>query len=808
MKLAEPIVADQTLTAQPSEPATAAWQEWFTPGRVVLLIGVLLFAQYPEVFLGTHSFFNHDFGLFTYPTVHYLRDCFLRGEIPLWNPLNDCGLPFLAQWNTSVCYPPAWFCVLLPLPWSLNMLCLGHLLLAGYSMYLLTFRWTGNRVASSVAAVGYALNGFTFNCLMWISNMGALAWMPLTILLVERAWREGGRRRIITASLAAAMQMLSGAPEIILITWMMLGTLWLSQAIAGVSAFKHSAARLGSVAMLVAGLSAIQILPFLQLLAESDRRTEGGTSVWSMPAWGLANFIVPLFRCARSIIGPYFQIEQQWTTSFYPGLVIVVLAIVAIWFFALATFRNQGRGQPNPAMHSHDNATRIMLGFLVGWAVLGVLLAFGDHFVAYPLLKKLIPGFGFIRYPIKFLVPTIFSLSLLAAFTVRWLIGGRGSASHEDMRQAGPPSRSTFRLLLAFGALAVALIAGIVACSRIFPYREEVWSITALNGVGRVAFLAAGLALLLGAAKGGRLAGWFTAGFLVVLGVDATTHMPRQNPTVSVHAFDQLALGMSEKPAFGKSRAMVSPEVEGLLRRAALRDRFAYYVGNRRCLFEDCNLAEGIPKINGFFSLHLASQHIINALVYGETNAPSGLMDFLGVSQISSAKNPWQWDRRPAALPLVTAGQQPIFAGSDQIRRLLAEPQFDATRTVCLPAEARPDFHQIKPGSVQVAMLEARAHKIRVQTQSQSSSILVLAQSHYPAWRASVDGHPAIIATANLAFQAIHIPAGSHRVEFVYRDRAFEWGALITSISIAGCLTLWGWAWYCKQGSLGSLELY
>ena len=27
----------------------------------------LLFAAYPEVILGTHSFFDRDFGLFTYP---------------------------------------------------------------------------------------------------------------------------------------------------------------------------------------------------------------------------------------------------------------------------------------------------------------------------------------------------------------------------------------------------------------------------------------------------------------------------------------------------------------------------------------------------------------------------------------------------------------------------------------------------------------------------------------------------------------------------------------------------------------------
>lgn len=787
MKLADSIVAEQTLTAQRRKVATAQWQEWFTPGRIVLLLGALLFAQYPEVFLGTHSFFNHDFGLFTYPTVHYLRDCLLRGEIPLWNPLNDCGLPFLAQWNTSVCYPPTWICLLLPLPWSVNMLCLGHLMLAGYGMYCLTFRWTRNRVASSVAAVGYALNGFTFNCLMWISNMGALAWMPLTVLFVERAWREGGRRRIIGACVVAAMQMLSGAPEIILITWMMLATLWLSQTITRVAPFKPSAVRFGGIAMLVAGLCAVQILPFLELVTQSDRRVDGGTSVWSLPSWGLANFVVPLFRCARSIIGPYYQLEQQWTTSFYPGLVILTLAVAGIWAFGLAPFIYNGRGAADAAMQAVLRRNRILVFFLMGWTVLGVLLAFGDHFVAYPLLKKLIPGFGFIRYPIKFLAPTIFSLPLLAGFAVHSLQGRLESESDAKAVEDGQRMSSAARPLFILAGVGLVLIAGIVALSRIFPYRDEVWSVTALNGTVRAAFLLAGIGVLLGALNGGRLAGWFAAGFLMLLGVDAVTHMPRQNPTVSVHAFDQLDLGMSEKPALGKSRAMVSPEVEGLLRRHALADRFAYYVGNRRCLFEDCNLVERIPKLNGFFSLHLANQQIINALIYGQTNAPTGLMDFLGVSQISSEKNPWQWAARGSPLPLVAAGQQPVFAGFDDTLKQLADPTFDARKTVYLAAESRAALSGIKPGPVQIEMSETSAHKIRLQTEAATPSVLTVAQTFYPAWRATIDGRPTKIWLADYAFQAIEIPAGKHEIVFTYRDRGFEWGAIVSGLALVAC---------------------
>ena len=232
------------------------WGAAFGPGRTALLVAVLLFALYPEVFLGTNSFFYRDFGFFGLPVAKQLRESFLRGEIPLWNPLNNCGLPFLAQWNTMVCYPfSAVF--LLPLPWSVNIFCVGHLVLAGAAMHQLARRWTGNYFAASIAGIAYAINGLTLHSLMWPNNIAALAWLPFVLLTVERAWREGGRR-IIPAAIVAAIQMLAGAPEIILLTWLLLGSLWLGSIFKERSLRKTYFIRFALVSALVVGLTAVQ----------------------------------------------------------------------------------------------------------------------------------------------------------------------------------------------------------------------------------------------------------------------------------------------------------------------------------------------------------------------------------------------------------------------------------------------------------------------------------------------------------------------------------------------------------------------
>src|SRR5947207_1764459 len=197
---------------------------WFTPGRFAIILALSIFAAYPEVLLGLQTFYYRDFGFFGYPIAHYLRESFWRGEIPLWNPLNNSGLPFLAQWNTLVLYPGSIFYLLFPLSWSLSVFCLLHQFLAGFCMYWLARRWTASGLAAGLAAVAFAFSGLMLNCLMWPNNIAALGWMPWAVLCVERAWQRGGRW-LIPAALVGALQMLTGAPEIIFLTWLFLAAL-------------------------------------------------------------------------------------------------------------------------------------------------------------------------------------------------------------------------------------------------------------------------------------------------------------------------------------------------------------------------------------------------------------------------------------------------------------------------------------------------------------------------------------------------------------------------------------------------------
>src|SRR5436190_7188085 len=132
---------------KPKNRTTSAGTEWFTPGRFAFILAAGIFTAYPEVVLGLETFFFRDFGYFGYPLAFHHRESFWRGELPLWNPLNNCGLPFLAQWNTLVLYPGSLFYLLFPFSWSLSVYCLLHQFLAGLGMYWLARRWTASGLA-------------------------------------------------------------------------------------------------------------------------------------------------------------------------------------------------------------------------------------------------------------------------------------------------------------------------------------------------------------------------------------------------------------------------------------------------------------------------------------------------------------------------------------------------------------------------------------------------------------------------------------------------------------------------------------
>ncbi len=83
--------------------------------------------------------------------------------------------------------------------------------------------------------------------------------------------------------------------------------------------------------------------------------------------------------------------------------------------------------------------------------------------------------------------------------------------------------------------------------------------------------------------------------------------------------------------------------------------------------------------------------------------------------------------------------------------------------------------------------------RVEVETASGGPSYLVLADTYDPGWSATVDGRPAPIRPAFVAFRAVALPAGSHRVEFTYRPAGFTAGLIATAIGVLASIVCLAW---------------
>ncbi len=301
----------------------------------VLLAGVLVFFR--RVLLSRKFVIPFDLPDYHLPLAHYAARSLGMGVLPLWDPYTYCGLPFYANPQAQVFYPPAWIVFALAnllgfdkllrlLQWEIGM----HVFIGGVGAYLLLRRLGVDRMAAVFAGTIYQLGGFFAAQTQHLGAVCGAAWLPFAWLAVIGVCEKPCRRR--TAALAAvlALALLAGFPAM---TIVVMASSWLLAL--ALAAWRQASFRALIAVSLASAwslpLAAVQLLPTMELapLSVARLRWQWSDDAGGVPWQGLVSLVAPNYF---DLFAPS-RYKLPWNPTFlylYCGLAAVALALAAL----------------------------------------------------------------------------------------------------------------------------------------------------------------------------------------------------------------------------------------------------------------------------------------------------------------------------------------------------------------------------------------------------------------------------------------------------------------------------------------------
>ena len=216
--------------------------------------------------------------LINIPSKVFLAQELRQGRFPLNNPYLFSGTPFFADINLAVLHPLNLLYLILP---PFRALTVGILLLfltGSVGMYFLGRTLTLGRFGSLAGAMVF---GFSGSLVVYANNISILQ-VAVLVPWVLAAWIRG---RIIAFVLIAALQVISGHPQLTYYTWLLLAAY----------SWKGRLLSLVKAGIFVFLVSAPQSIPFVAFAFSSTRQGQDvvSASAGSFHPLSLARLIIP-----------------------------------------------------------------------------------------------------------------------------------------------------------------------------------------------------------------------------------------------------------------------------------------------------------------------------------------------------------------------------------------------------------------------------------------------------------------------------------------------------------------------------------
>jgi hypothetical protein len=279
-------------------------------------------------------------------------------------------------------------------------------------------------------------------------------------------------------------------------------------------------------------------------------------------------------------------------------------------------------------------------------------------------------------------------------------------------------------------------------------------------------------------------------------------------PRGLMEAEPPLARVLRQEPGLFRVLYVDTPERQHqVLERAHSPFASSIFVWYRSLLTPNTGMEFGLAEFGGANPARLADQQDVQGLAIGRELHPG----LLGAWNVKFLIVPYADLQHPAlervAVPEGDPGVR-LYVNRRALRRASWVPharwygdrrrlrevlaRFDPRREVLLEGPDREDLAGAPDAPEGTAEITSyRANDVSVRVQAPAAGFVVLADTYYPGWQATVDGAEARLLRANYSMRAVPVPAGVHEVRFRYEPRLLYVGAavsLATTLVVAGLL--------------------
>jgi hypothetical protein len=755
-----------------------------------------------------------------WPWHQLVKESVLAGEWPLWNPLLGNGTPLLANLQSALFYPPNLLYLLLPVAQAMTLSVILHLSLAGGLMFGYARQLKLSPFAATVAALTYMFSGYVVGRTQFGPMINALAWFPLLLWLTERLAVRRDKRLVLGLGLVLALQLLAGHAQLWFYGLCLIGAylmvrVWQESAPKRVADWPRLLPNLlcrgfwlATAVGLALLLAAVQLLPTAEFIGQSPRDSGAERAfalTYSFWPWRLLTLLAPTFF-GHPAQADYWGYANFWEDHAYLGSLPFLLALFAIglYFQPKISWPFQGKQATNnhheyQIQNPKSKIQNRVVPFFTLLIPLSLILAMGWNTPIYLWVFDTIPGFGYFQAPSRLLIWYTLAMAVLA---------GIGA---ETFRLT--PGRVWWLRLLLAASLGMALISQIVGLLLAGVTLTFLMAITQTG-----LWVAGSIGLLLlrpGQAEAdpgpqpSRRPGWWQGVVIIFIGLDLLWQASLLNPLIPVRLFEQpirSAEFLQTQP--GDYRTLLTDDFDYRLK---FNQYFRFKQFGPLSVDHWQNFRETLSPNGGVFA-HLPSannddplvvarwQQLMTALERASPNQQARLLGLMHVGYLISDPTAPALGRVIYQTEAVTIQQVPeplpraYFVGQASpapneaavLARLLA-PDFDSRREVIIMAESA---QLPSPGSPLVVasppvwLTEAGPNQLHLSLKAPGPGWVVITDTFYPGWQATVNGRPVTIWPANLAFRALPVQAGLQEIVLRYQPLSFRIGLWLSGAGL------------------------